>query len=105
MNYNILYIDKKLPFSNQEQDTLELLINSNVHIENEIDKVRSLLEYKEIHLIIINTNIISINSLNTLFEELSINSGELPILIVGDDISDFKGLSKVQPTLHCLFSN
>ena len=51
MNYNILYIDNKTNFSIQEQDTLELLINSNLHIENEIDKIRELLEYKEIHLI------------------------------------------------------
>jgi len=64
-------------------------------MENKIDTVKSLLEYKEIHLIIINTSVISINSLNTLFEELSINSGELPILIVGKDITDFNGLSKV----------
>jgi len=95
MNYNILYIDNKSPFLKQEQDTLELLINSNIHMENKIDTVKSLLEYKEIHLIIINTSVISINSLNTLFEELSINSGELPILIVGKDITDFNGLSKV----------
>jgi len=64
-------------------------------MENKIDMVKSLLEYKEIHLIVINISIISINSLNTLFEELPINCGELPILIVGEDIADFNGLSKV----------
>jgi len=67
MNYNILYIDKKAYFSNQEQDTLNLPLNSNVYIENEIDKIKELFKYKEIHLVIINISIMSINSLNTLF--------------------------------------
>jgi len=37
----------------------------------------------------------SINSLNTLFEELSLNSQDLPILILGEDLTNFNGLSKI----------
>lgn len=95
MNYNILCIDDKSNFSNKNQNALELLVNSDLHIENEIDKIRELLQYKEIHLVIIDISIMSIDSLNTLFEELFINSKDLPILILGEDTNNFNGLSKI----------
>lgn len=95
MNYNILCIDDKSNFSKQDEHALELLVNSDLHIENKIDKVTELLKYKEIHLVIIDINIMSINSLNALFEELSINSQDLPILILSNKITDLKELSKI----------
>ena len=72
MNYNILCIDDKSNFSKQDEHALELLVNSDLHIENKIDKVTELLKYKEIHLVIIDINIMSINSLNALFLNRSV---------------------------------
>ena len=96
MNYNILCIDEKSIFTNQDQNALGLLVNSDFHIENEIDKIKELFKYKDIHLIIIDTSVMSIYSLNNLFEEISLDNTEhLPIIIIGKDTHDFTGLSKI----------
>ena len=95
MNYNILCIDDKSNFSNQDQNALELLVHSELFIANTIDKIIELFKYKDIHLVIIDIEVIDLNTLNMIFEEVSINSQELPVLILGKDTEHFTGLSKI----------
>ena len=95
MNYNILCIDDKSNFSDQDQNALGLLVNSELFIANTIDKIIDLLKYKDIHLVIVDINVIDLDTLNMIFEEVSINSHELPVLILGKDVNHFTGLSKI----------
>ena len=95
MNYNILYIDNKKNFSEEDQNTLKTVVHSNLYIENNIDKIKNILKYKGIHLIINNQKIISVNKLNNLFEELSLNSEDLPVFILGKDDDNFAAQTKI----------
>jgi len=95
MNYNILYIDDKSNYKNQNQNSLELLEDSEIEIENELLSIKKLLMCKDIHLIVINSTIISLETLNNLFEELALNSSYIPVFILGKDCNKISNLTKI----------
>jgi len=82
MNYNILYIDEKSNFSNEDKLTLEQLVVSNIYFETTIAKVKDILENNDINLIVLNPNIISMDLLDDLLKELSFCNYDLPLLIL-----------------------
>ena len=95
MNYNILCIDDKSNFSKEDKNELEILVNGGFYFANTIDEILELFKSKDIHLVIIDNKTIDLNILNLIFEELALDSKDLPILIMGKDDFSFNGLNKV----------
>jgi len=95
MNYNILYIDDKTNLTSQDKNELEEMENSCIFIINDLEHIIKLLVDEPINLIILNQNIINIESLNELFEKLSLDSVDIPILILGKEESDFYNFTKI----------
>jgi len=95
MNYNILYIDDKTNLTSQDKNELEEMENSCIFIINDLEHISKLLVDEPINLIILNQNIINIESLNELFEKLSLDSVDIPILILGKEESDFYNFTKI----------
>jgi len=95
MNYNILHIGEKINFSCSTKENIENLVNSDFFIEKEIKLIQDILLNKDIHLVIVNREFISLEQLDNMFEELNLESIHLPFLILGDDTDHFTGLKKI----------
>jgi len=82
MIYNILLIDENETARNTKS-FLEDIENKNIIIANDNSTLLAVLKADDIHIIIINTDIVSLESLNIMLNEIDIDSTHIPIIIIG----------------------
>jgi len=82
MIYNILLIDENETARNTKS-FLEDIENKNIIIASDNSTLFSILKADNIHIIIINTDVVSLESLNIMLKELGLDSTHIPIIIIG----------------------
>lgn len=94
MKYKILLIDEDQSAHNVKQ-SLKMLENKSIVTASDHSTLFAILQEKETHLIIINTQIYTLEELQNLFSEAKIQSDCIPILVMSDS-------SDLQETKHAL---
>lgn len=82
MIYNILLIDENDTARNTKF-FLEGIENKNIIIASDIRTLEVILKQNDIHIIIINTKVVSLNILTKMFKETEIDSSHIPIIMIG----------------------
>ncbi len=81
LSYNILIIDKKI-HAHKIINTLDTLENKTIFLDDNITTLYTTFQENNIHLIILNSNILNIDDLSKLFEQTKIDQSKIPILIL-----------------------
>lgn len=81
---NILLIDEYNSAS-EIKKLLEDLIDKNIIIANDQSTLSAIIQENNTHIIIINTQVVNLNTLVNLFKKVKINYDYIPILILGHD--------------------
>jgi len=82
MIYNILLIDENETARNTK-GFLEDIENKNIIIASDNSTLHAVLKADDIHIIIINTDVVSLKSLSSILNDIDVDSTHIPIIIIG----------------------
>lgn len=90
MKYKILFIDKKENYTNTDLQIFHKLQNIEMYFESTIKSIKEIFTTQDIHLIILNPDVLNFNLLNTTLKKISLVH-DVPLLILNNlklDIQD-----------------